>query len=196
MTGTNAKENVVLATSCMEKSPRGKDRPFILIITQSRIILSPVPDVFARNETRPMAKGEKLPPHATGSFRDRWLKEHPGPVNDSVAALVREYRTREPQEILLEEKNAREIPFSGISDVTIRRVRDNLKNSRLRSFFLLPYPFEPASARYAVDYELVIRASTGTSTLLTPFQLELKQALVEHLGDRVHETIDSTAPLL
>ena len=76
------------------------------------------------------------------------------------------------------------------------RVRDTGKNSRWRSFLVSPFPFEPASARYAVDYELTIRTPGKTYTLLTPFLLEMKQTLVDQLGDRISEIIDSTAPLL
>jgi hypothetical protein len=118
------------------------------------------------------------------------------PPHESFGALLEEYRARGPEEILLAEKDAREIPFEGIADVTIRRVPNTLNHPRWISILLSPYDLGPASARYSVDYQIVITSSSGTHTLLTPFLLELKQVLVDQLGDRVHEIIDSNAPLL
>ena len=189
-------ERVLLATTCFEKSGRKKERLCIFVVTQSRIILSPVPDPVARNENPLPAKGNEPPVPATGPLWRRWLKGPQAPTHDSVAAMVQEYRTRKPEEILIAGKDAWEIPFGEISDITIRRVRNTGKNSRFRSFFLSPYPFEPASARYAVDYQLTLRTPGETYTILTPFLLELKQILVNQIRDRVTETIDSTAPLL
>ena len=101
-----------------------------------------------------------------------------------------------PEDILRKEKDGKEILYADIQDITIRREANVLKNSRWLSFFFSPYTFEPASARYMVDYRLVKTTSECTHTLLSPFSIELKQVLVDNLGNRVHEIVDPHAPLL
>ncbi len=108
---------------------------------------------------------------------------------------MKDYRNREPETILAG-KDAREICFDQVLEIDILRVRSDPNYSRWLSIFFPPYSFGPASARYRVDYQLTIVTSAGKFTLMTPFLLDLKQVLVDYLGNRVHETIDSTAPLL
>jgi hypothetical protein len=193
---TNTRESVLLATNCIEINPTGKNRPGILTVTRSRIIIFPIPDTIARKETLAPSPGEVPPAPATGSSWRSRLKGHPGTTHDSpIGAMVQEFRTKDVKEIL-EEKDAWEIPLDDIAGITFRRIRTTGKNSRLRSFILLPYPFEPASARYEVDYQLTLGTRGETYLFETPFLLELKQVLVDQIGDRVSETIDSNAPLL
>ena len=191
---TREHERIILAITCSEKSSGQTQQPCLLAVTPSRIILSPIYDLVRQRETPSPASAEKSPGSTKISWRG-WLSGHIDPVPD-FEALLKEFRTRAPEEILASEKDAREIRFENISDVTVRRVRNAQKNSRLRSFILSPYPFEPASARYAVDYQLTVTTPEKTYTLLTPFRFELKQVLVNGLGDRVHEIIDPNAPLL
>jgi len=191
---TREHERIVLATTCYEKSAVQKHQLCVLAVTPSRIILSPVHDRVLTKGTLSPSSAEKSPGNTKkSSWRSR-LSGHTDPAPDFES--LKEYRTRKPEEILTKEMNSWEIRFESISDVTLRRVRNDRKNSRLRSILLSPYPFEPASARYDVDYQLAITTPVKTYTLHTPFLLELKQALVNGLGDRVHEIIDPNAPLL
>jgi hypothetical protein len=188
MTESGTEERVLLAVTCSEKSSPQKDRPSVLLVTQSRLILSPISDSVLR---------KKNPnPAASFGFPGGRPKGSHTPPHDPFTELLEEYRAREPEEILRTDKDAREIPFEGIADVTFRRVRDTLNHPRWISILLSPYDLGPASARYSVDYQIVITTPAGTHTLLTPFLLELKQVLVDQLGDCVHEIIDSNAPLL
>ena len=189
-----AQERVLLITTCFEKPVREKDRLCVLIVTQFRIILIPFRDTVPPQEHRVPVPGEKR--QTPEPSRGRWLKTHPVQTNESSDALVKKYCNREPEEILRSEKDAREIRLDKVIDIDIRRVRNDLKYSRWLSVFFPPYSFGPANARYVVDYLLTIVTSAGSDILLTPFLLELKQILVDQLGEKVHETVDSTAPLL
>ena len=196
MVDNNAQEHVLLITTCFEKSVIKKDRLCVLIVTPSRIIIFPLRDPVPREEQPLPAPGGKTPAPLPVPSRGRWVKAHPVLANESFDSLVKEYRDREPGEILSNVKDAHVIQFDQVLDIDIQRVRNDLRYSRWLSVFFLSYSCEPASAHYAVDYHLTILTPAGSDMLLTPFLLKLKQILVDQLGDRVHETIDSTAPLL
>ncbi len=180
--GPGRQERVLHVTPCQEPAGTGrKNRDCILILTDERLIISPLPESAIRH-------GPKQGPRS-----DRWQIPIPGSEKaGSTGTLQDQYRRSDPAAILEEEKDARGILYKNIQSVIITRVR------RYRHHLLL-FPFMvgiPENARYHVDYQLTVKSGETVDTILTPFSLETKEALTDVLGSRVREEIDDHAPLL
>ena len=176
------KERLLYIAPCREPAGAGKkNRDFMLILTDGRLIISPLPESIMQDSPKQKPR------------RDWWQFRIPGSGEvSSPWALADKYMTNDPAAILAEVKDAREILYENIVTIILTRVR------RYRHhLFLFPFMVGiPENARYHVDYQLAVKSGKATDTVLTPFSLEIKQALTTVLGSRVREEVDDHAPLL
>ena len=188
-------DRVIFSAPFYEKNDTVRGNSFgLVLIAMDRMILVPVPfthvsgpDVKDTSHDRTRAKPEasRIPSRTQDSSR-----------LESLGLRADEFLNRDAGEIIHKEKNTRVLPFENIREIIITRVRTDSRSSRWLSILFALYPLEPAGARYSVDYQLTIMTTEREYTFITPFSLTLKQVLVNHLGDRVHEIIDEYAPLL
>jgi len=115
---------------------------------------------------------------------------------ESPESCAGEYLDRDADEIIREEKEARVIWFEDVREIVITRVHSDSGLSRRLMILLALYPLKPSGAGYRVDYQLAITTTEGQYTFTTSFSIPLKQVLVDHLGEKVHEIVDEYAPLL
>jgi len=198
MQRTGNHERIIFAAPCYEKKGSfGTGTYGIILITQDRIIVTPIsaahgdPDRLQKNEGEVPAEVNPVRHQWPGSSRTRALSRL-----ESLGSRAEDFLDRDPDTILSEEKDARALLLGEITEMIIRRVCSDSHSSRWLSILFAFYPLEPAGARYKVDYQLTITTPEREYTLITPFSLALKQVLVNHLGDRVHEIVDEYAPLL
>ncbi len=180
--GPGIRERLLYLAPCREPAGAGeKNRDCVLILTDVRLIISPLPESIVQDSPKQKPRG------------DWWQFRIPGSGEvGSSWKLPDQYRMSDPAAILADVKAARGILHENIQSVTLTRIR------RYRHHLLL-FPFMvgiPESARYHVDYQLAVISVEMTVTVLTPFSRELKQALSDVLGSRVHEDVDEHAPLL
>jgi hypothetical protein len=114
---------------------------------------------------------------------------------ERLANLARQCDANDPDKVFVVEHEADGIPLDTIKEIAITRVRSSGRYSRLLSLFSM-YPAEPANVRYLVNYQLAIMTVNKRIIVVTQFSLELKQALQDLLGERLHEIPDEYAPLL
>jgi hypothetical protein len=181
LNGPGIKDRVLHVAPCRKLTGAGKkNRDCMLILTNVRLIFSPLPE--STMQDRPKQKRNNWwPLRISGS----------GEVGSSWT-LADQYMMSDPAEILADVKAAREILYENITSITLTRIR------RSRHHPLL-FPFTvgiPENARYHVDYQLAVKSGETVDTVLTPFSLGIKQALVDVLGSRVREEIDDHAPFL
>jgi hypothetical protein len=188
---TGIHERVIFVAPSYEKKESFRHISYnMILLTPVRLIVIPFP--LARLQPgRTDKKGEKISSKTGDTARTR---ESSG--LGSLGSRSGDYLDREADEILLEEKDARVIRLEEIGEIVIRRVRTDSRSSRWLSILFALYPLEPAGARYNVDYQLSLTTPGCEYTFITPFSLPLKQVLVDHLNNRVHEIIDDYAPLL
>jgi hypothetical protein len=111
--------------------------------------------------------------------------------------LVCQYRDADPGIVCVADDDADTIPLETIKEIAITRIRSSGRYSHLLFLFLFGmYPAEPANARYHVNFQLTITTGKTKFNVITPFSFELKHALPDLLGERVHEITDEYAPLL
>jgi hypothetical protein len=194
MLQTGIHERVIFAAPCYEKKERFRAISYgMILFTPERMIITPVPSSRVRpgmtDTDGEMPPAKPVKPHRPARSRD-------SSVLESLGSRVGDYLDRGADEILREEKDARVIRFEDIEGIVIMRVRTDSSASRWLSILFALYPLEPAGARYMVDYQLTITTPGREYILITPFSLPLKQALVDSLGNQVHEIIDDYAPLL
>jgi len=194
MLQTGIHERIIFAAPCYEKKDAFRAASYgMMLITPERMIIIPVPSSRVHSGMTDTDK-DMLPIKPVilpGPARTR-----DSSLLESLRSHVEDYLDREADEILPGEKDARVIRFEDIEGIVIIRVRTDSRSSRWLSILFALYPLEPAGARYSVDYQLTITTPRPEYILITPFSLPLKQALVNYLGNRVHEIIDDYAPLL
>ncbi len=194
MLQTENHERIIFAAPCYEKKGAFRAVSYgMILFTPERMIITPVPASCVRQGTTDH-DGEMLPkkpviPPGTARSGDS------SPL-ESLGSRTVDYLDRDADAILLEKQDARVIHFEDIGRIVITRVRTDSRSSRWLSILFALYPLEPAGARYSVDYQITATTPGREYTFTTPFSLPLKQFLVDHLGDRVHEIIDEYAPLL
>lgn len=182
-------------TACLEKSGSDRNNRWCLMfITKTLMIIMPVPHASIRPDTdRDEAAIE--PKRAKTAMKKWFLPDKDSVILDRLDNLVRQYHEKDPDEVFIAEHDVDAIPLDTITDITITWVRSSGRYSRLLFLFSF-YPAEPANANYRVNYQLTVTAGNMRVIIITPFSPELKQALRDLLGERVHEIPDEYAPLL
>jgi hypothetical protein len=198
MSHTENHKRIIFAAPCYEKKESFRTGMYgIMLITQDRMIIAPISG--ARGDPKRPQKTEREIPAEVKPVREQaqgHSRTRESSRLESLGSHIGNYLEKDPNTILSEEKDARAILREAMTGIIIRRVRTDSRSSRWLSILFALYPFEPAGARYSVDYQLTITTPDREYILITPFSIPLKQVLVDLLGDRVHEIVDEYAPLL
>jgi hypothetical protein len=187
-------ESILFAAPIYEKKKTSRAVSYgMVLVTPERLIIIPFLSSHGhQGATNP--EGDK-PVTGTGD-RCGPARNRDSSLPESFGSRVGDFLHRDAGEILNEENDARVLCFKEIREIIMSRVRTDSRSSRWLSILFALFPLEPAAARYRVDYQLIIVTPEHEYALVTPFSLNLKQILVDFLGNRVHEIIDDYAPLL
>lgn len=162
-----------------------------MFLTESQIIITPVlPSSLRANADRYRTAGQSHRIRQTA--RQGFFGSHDTTVLQRLDELAEEYSGSDPVKVFVAEPGAHMISLDTIQEIVITWVRSS-------SWLLFPlgmFPAEPGNARYRVNYQLSVVTGKTKTYVITPFSPELKQALKDLVGEKVHEVPDACAPIL
>jgi hypothetical protein len=178
-------------TACLEKTGNyRKNRMCLMFITNSAMIIMPV----SYASLKAHQESAKEPKQAGPVMGQLFHRDGDSIILERLDNLVRRFRENTDEEFMAEH-DTDAIPLDTIKEITITWIRSSGRYSRLLFPFSL-YPVEPANARYRANYRLAIATGKKNVVVITPFLPGLKRALLDLLGEKVHEIPDEYAPIL
>jgi hypothetical protein len=178
---------------CLEKSGRGwKSRWCLIFLTGTQIIITPVPASLQANLDR---RSPPARPHRAQATWPGFFGNRDATAMQRLDELAEEYSGGDPEKVFFAGPDAHSISLDRIREIVITWVRSPGHYSRLLFPFGM-YPAEPGNAGYRADYQLTVVTGEMKIIVVTPFSIELKQALRDLLGERVREVPDRYAPIL